>query len=59
LLLPELDAGLRDVAVRQPHLLHRAPPEHHVELREAEDEGVAPVDQCDLDVVGELTGQSS
>ena len=35
---------------------HR-PPEHHVELREAEHEGVALVDERDLHRVAELGGQ--
>ena len=52
-LLQEPHAGLGDVAVGQPHRLGRRAPEHHVELREAEDERVALVDQRHLDVVAE------
>ena len=49
--------GLTDVAVGVLHRLARRAPEHHVELGEAEDEAVGPVDEHDLDVVAELLGQ--
>ena len=52
-LLQEPHAGLRDVAVGQPHRVGRRAPEHHVELREPEDERVALVDQRHLDLVAE------
>ena len=35
----------------------RLPPEHHVELRVAEDEGVALVDQSHVRVLAELVGE--
>ena len=53
----EAHAGLGDVAVRQPHRVERRPPEHHVELRVAEDEGVVLVDQRHVDVVAERLGE--
>ncbi len=56
-LLTELDVGLGDVAVAQPDFVQAPPAEHHVELREAEDEGVALVDQGDPDLVPEPLGE--
>ncbi len=50
-------ARLHEVAVRQPHRLERRAVKHHVELRVAEDERVALVDQGHLDAVGESFGQ--
>ena len=52
-LLHEADTDLRDVAVREANCVRSRPPEHHVELRVAEDEGVALVDQGDGDLVAE------
>ena len=49
--------GLTTSRVRQAHLLGRRPPEHHVELRVAEDEGVALVDQRHAGVVAERLRQ--
>src|SRR5207244_4767722 len=40
-----------------PDLVGGEAPEHHVELREPEDEGVARVDERYLHLVGELVGQ--
>src|SRR5262249_44078782 len=40
--------------VRKAHLVHRAPAEHHIELREPEDERVGAVDERDVDVAAEL-----
>src|SRR4029079_6606633 len=57
-LLPEPHARLCDVPVRVPDLVDRLLSEHHVELREAEDEYVALVDQRDLDVVAERFGET-
>ena len=58
-LLQEAHAGLRDVAVREADRVGRRPPEHHVELRVAEDERVALVDQRHVDVVAERLRQRS
>jgi hypothetical protein len=38
-------------------LVHRPPSEHHVELREAEDERIALVDQRDRHLAGQLAAQ--
>ena len=57
-LLPERHRRLRDVAVVELHRVGRLPPEHHIELRVAEHEVVALVDQRDLDLVGDLLRQS-
>jgi hypothetical protein len=56
-LLHEADTGLDEVAVREANRVERCPAEHHVELRVAEDERVALVDQGDVDVVAELFRQ--
>ena len=58
-LLPELHVGLRNVAVVQPHVIERFASEHHVELREPEDERVVLVDEGHAYVVGELLGEAS
>ena len=52
-LLQEPHARLGDLAVRQAHRVAARAPEHHVELREAEDERVALVDQRHVDLVAE------
>ena len=52
-LLQEAHAGLEDLAVGEAHGLERCATEHHVELGVAEDEGVALVDQRDLDLLAE------
>ncbi len=52
--LHEPDAGLHDVGVVMVHRGCRRSPEHDLELREPEDEGVGPVDEHDVDVVSEL-----
>ena len=52
-LLQEADAGLGDVSVRKANGVQSRPPEHHVELRVAEDESVALVDQGDGDLVAD------
>ena len=49
--------GLADVPVGQPYVIEATPPEHHVQLRETEDERVALVDESDLDVVAEILGE--
>jgi hypothetical protein len=49
--LQEAHAGLHEVAVREAHCVGRRPAEHQVELRVAEDERVALVDQGHSDVV--------
>ena len=56
-LLPNSTFGLAMSPITESDLVRAAPPEHHVELREPEDEGVALVDQRDLNVVPELVGQ--
>ena len=56
--LDKPDTRLDQVAVRMSHRLRRSPAEHHVELREAEDESVGPVDQHDIDVVAEFVRES-
>ena len=56
-LLQEADAGLGEVAVRKANRVQRRPPEHHVELRVAEDERVALVDQRDGDLVADRLRQ--
>ena len=58
-LLQEADAGLRDVAVRNAHGVHRRAAEHHVELRVAEDECLGLVDQRHVDLVAELLRQDA
>ena len=52
-LLDEAHAGPRERAVRHRDGVQRLAPEHDVELREAEDERVALVDQRDVDLVAE------
>ena len=56
-LAQEPHAGLREARVRKTNLLERLPPEHHVELRVSEDEGVVPVDQGDPCAVAERLGE--
>ena len=56
-LAQESHAWLGEARVRDANLLRRRPPEHHVELRVAEDEGVVPVDQGDPGVVAERLGE--
>ena len=55
----EADTGLGEVGIRQANLAWRLAPEHHVELRVAEDEGVVLVDQRDAGVAPERLGQES
>jgi hypothetical protein len=55
--LHERDAGLHQVGVAVQHTLGDRAAEHHVELREPEDEPLALVDQRDVDAVAELFGQ--
>jgi len=50
-LLPEPHVGRCEVAVGQADGLERLSAEHHIELREAEHEGVRAIDQGDLDLV--------
>ena len=47
----ELDAVLHEVAVGEPDLVGRLAAEHHLELREAEEERVVAIDQRDADRV--------
>ena len=54
--LNEPYTGLDDVTVRVAHCLGDRAPEHHIELGEAEHEGLGLVDQHDLDLVTELLG---
>ena len=56
-LLTELDSGLVDGAIRVPHLGCLAAPEHDIELREAEHESVALVDEGDPHLVGDRLRQ--
>ena len=56
-LLEHAHAGLGDVAVLEADRFRRLAPEHHVELREAEDERVGLVDQRHLDLVGDRLGE--
>ena len=56
-LLQEAHARLRDVAIGQTNRVERRPAEHHVELRVAEDERVALVDQGHIDVPAGRLGQ--
>ncbi len=56
-LLAKLDAVLVEVAVVQPHVVGCLPAEHHVELGEAEDEGVVAVQQRDADRIGKRLGE--
>ena len=56
-LLAELDARLGHVPVVQSYVIEATAPEHHVQLRETEDERVALVDESDLDVVTEILGE--
>ena len=56
-LLTELDSGLVDGAIRVPHFGYLAAPEHDIELREAEHERVALVDEGDANLVGDRFGQ--
>jgi hypothetical protein len=56
-LLVELDAGDRQLPIGQPDFVEGPVPEHHVELRESEDERVGLVDQCDVNVGTEALGQ--
>ena len=53
----EPHSGLDQVAVRQSHGVERRAPEHHVELRVAEDEGVALVDERHVGLVAERLRQ--
>ncbi len=55
--LHESHPRLDELAVRVADGRGHRPPEHHVELREAEHEGVALVDERDLHRVAELGGQ--
>jgi hypothetical protein len=57
-LLPEPYVRDREVGVPEPDGLGGLPAEEHVELREAEHEGVGPVDQRDLDLVAESGRQA-
>ena len=56
-LLQQADARLDVLAVRQAHRLGRRAAEHDVELRVAEDEAVALVDERHVDLVAERLGQ--
>ena len=56
-LLAELDVGPGDVPVVQSYVAEAAAPEHHVQLREAEDKRVTLVDESDLDLVAKVLGQ--
>ena len=56
--LHELHAGLDDVGVAVVHRWFSRAAEHHLELREAEDERLGTVDEHDVDVVAELVGQA-
>ncbi len=56
-LAEEADAGLGELRVRQPNVLEPDSPEHHVELRVAEDERLGLVDQRDARVLSERLGQ--
>ncbi len=56
-LLTELDSRLVDGAIRVPHFGFPAAPEHDIELREAEHESVALVDEGDPHFVGDRLGQ--
>ena len=58
-LLAELDSGLGDLAVRELRGRRIRPAEEDVELREAEREAVVAVDQCDLNLSGELGGEAT
>ena len=55
--LHEPHAGLHDVGVVMVHRGCCRAAEHHLELREPEDERLGPVDEHDVDVVAELVGQ--
>ena len=55
--LHEAHAGLDDVGVRVPHVGGERLTEHHIELRETEDETVGFVDQHDVDIVAEFLRQ--
>ena len=55
--LHEAHAGLHQVCVGMGHCIGDRPAEHHVELREAEDEAVRLVDEHDLRVVADRFGQ--
>ena len=56
-LLTELDAVLRDVAIRDPHRVGRLAAEHHLELGEAEMERVVAVEQRDANRVRNRLGR--
>ena len=56
--LHESHAGLDDVAVGMTDVSRQLASEHHVELREAEDERVALVDEHDVDSVAERIGKN-
>jgi len=58
-LAQEADTGLGEVGIRQANLAWRLAPEHHVELRVAEDEGVVLVDERNAGVAAERFGQES
>ena len=55
--LHETDPGLHHVPIGMEDSRLRCPTEHHVELREAEDEALRLVDEQDLRTVPELFGQ--
>ena len=52
--LDETNTGLDDVGIRVDHVVRGGPAKHHVQLREAEDEPVRPVDQHHAGVLAEL-----
>ena len=58
-LLAELDARLRELAVRDPDRGRIRTAEEDVELPEAEREGVVLVDQRDANLVGERVGEAA
>ena len=58
LFLPEAHPWLVDAAVREAHGVKGLATVHHVELRIAEDEGIALVDQGELEVISERLRQN-
>jgi hypothetical protein len=54
----ELDALLRDLVVGEQDVRHGLPAEEDVQLRIAEEEGLALVDERDADLAGERIGES-
>ena len=56
-LLAEGDAGLRDARIVRAYVFAALFAEHYPELRESEDEGVALVDERDLDLVAKRGGE--